>query len=114
MIEHFANERSSQLASTRLRKIQSRRFDAGGGGTVSGEVRFDDPNDTAQALQTLNGSSLKGSQITLEMDPKTQDGTKLVVSGIPAGMQWQELKKHFSSVGTVGADLAGLVPLVWH
>merc|ERR1719188_2024511 len=73
----------------------------GGGGTVSGEVRFDDPNDTAQALQTLNGSSLKGSQITLEMDPKSQDGTKLVVSGIPAGMQWQELKDHFSSIGTV-------------
>merc|ERR1719401_2801370 len=73
----------------------------GGGGTVNGEIRYDDPNHTMQALQMLNNSNLKGSNITVEMDPKSQDGTKLVVSGIPAGLQWQELKDHFSPIGTV-------------
>lgn len=73
----------------------------GGGPPVTGEIRYDDPNHTAMALQTLNGALLQGSPISLEYDPKSQDGSKLLVSGIPAGTQWQELKDLFSPIGTV-------------
>lgn len=73
----------------------------GGGVSVDYEIRYDDPTHTAQAIQSLNGSSIKGGQITVQLDPRSKDGTKLVVSGIPAGLHWKAVKDHFGQIGTV-------------
>merc|ERR1719162_2971755 len=38
----------------------------------------------------------------------SQDGSKLIVKGIPPGVEWQELKDHFASLGQVAfADVKG-------
>jgi len=68
---------------------------------LSGEVRYDDVVHARTAMTTLNGSQLGGSQIFIQADPKSTDGTKLSVSGIAPGTEWQELKDHFGSVGPV-------------
>jgi len=73
----------------------------GGNGPKIGEIRFDDPDDAAVAIDHLNGSYFEDSQITVEMDPASTDGTKLVVKGLPPHAQWQELKDHFKEVGVV-------------
>jgi len=73
-----------------------------------GTVRYDDPAHATEAFETLNGSELGGSTITLEMDEKSQDSTRLIVRGIPAGIEWQELKDHFKAIGTVAfCDVKG-------
>merc|ERR1719188_2439157 len=73
----------------------------GGGGTVSGEVRFDDASNAQTAVHMLNGSVLSGSTIKVILDEQSKDGSKVFVSGLPAGLHFQALKDHFSSVGTV-------------
>lgn len=70
-------------------------------GGLIGEVRYDDPSHAMVAMQSLNGSMLCGSQIFVRADPFSQDGSKLIVSGIGANCAWQELKDHFATVGTV-------------
>jgi len=73
-----------------------------------GEVRYDDPSHAQQAVIELNGSTLGGGEITVIQDTKSQDGSKLIVQGIPAGIEWQELKDHFASLGQVAfADVKG-------
>lgn len=73
-----------------------------------GEVRYDDPSDAQQALIDLNGSTLGGSEIIVTQDMTSQDGSKLIVKGIPPGVEWQELKDHFASLGQVAfADVKG-------
>jgi len=73
-----------------------------------GTVRYDDPADAQQAVEQLNGSELGGSTITVEIDPQSQDATRLTVRGIPAGIEWQELKDHFKCIGTVAfCDVKG-------
>lgn len=74
---------------------------AGGAATQVGEVRYDDPAHTSQAFQTLNGSNLRGSIISLNYSPGSADQSKLIVHGIPLGTGWQELKDHFSQIGQV-------------
>merc|ERR1712113_330284 len=49
----------------------------------------------------LNGTLLGGSQISVVAAPNSQDGSKLRVHGVPPGMQWQDVKDHFSTIGTV-------------
>eukprot|EP00927_Polykrikos_kofoidii_P035158 TRINITY_DN29731_c0_g2_i1.p1 TRINITY_DN29731_c0_g2~~TRINITY_DN29731_c0_g2_i1.p1 ORF type:complete len:453 (-),score=102.28 TRINITY_DN29731_c0_g2_i1:39-1247(-) len=66
-----------------------------------GEVRFDHASTTAEALKRMNGTTLGGSVITVAPDPTSKDNTKLLISGLPAGIEWQELKDHFAEVGTV-------------
>eukprot|EP00747_Dinoflagellata_sp_TGD_P164563 gnl/TRDRNA2_/TRDRNA2_184657_c0_seq1.p1 gnl/TRDRNA2_/TRDRNA2_184657_c0~~gnl/TRDRNA2_/TRDRNA2_184657_c0_seq1.p1 ORF type:complete len:240 (+),score=52.32 gnl/TRDRNA2_/TRDRNA2_184657_c0_seq1:70-789(+) len=66
-----------------------------------GEIRYDDPSHAQQAMNMLNGSMLAGSQISIEFDMSSKDSTKLIVHGIPPGIQWQELKDHFKVIGTV-------------
>jgi len=73
-----------------------------GGESVTAEVRFDDASHALQALQLLNGSSIAGGQIEVTADANSKDGTKLRISGIPAGVQWQEVKDHFAQCGPVG------------
>jgi len=53
------------------------------------------------ALDGLNGSFLKGKEITVVLDSNCSDGTKLMVHGLAPGVAWQELKDHFAQVGTV-------------
>lgn len=70
-------------------------------GGVVGEVRFDTKGATMKALNMMNGKPLNGSPLELQLDPSSKDGCKLIVGGIPEGIEWQELKDHFSAVGTV-------------
>lgn len=71
-------------------------------GSLMGEVRYDRREHAQRALELLDGSILAGSKIALTLDTSSKDGTKLFVSGIPLGIEWQELKDHFSPIGTVG------------
>jgi len=73
----------------------------GGGPPQVGLIRYDDPMSAQHALETLNGSYLMGSPITVEVDPSSAEGTKLVVHGVPGGCAWQELKDHFKECGVV-------------
>jgi len=77
-------------------------------GGCRGEVRYDDPSHAMIAMRTLNGSMLCGSQIFIQADPFSQDGSKLIVSGIGSNVAWQELKDHFGQVGQVA--FANTVP----
>jgi len=78
-------------------------FNTGRGsiGKFNGEVRYDFQLHAQLAIATLNGSMLGGAPITVQYDQSSQDGTKLIVGGIPRGIAWQELKDHFSAVGQV-------------
>jgi len=70
------------------------------GVTVDGEVRFENAAEAAEALK-LNGSLFAGVAITVELDPGSQDQAKVKITGLPHGTRWQELKDHFSGVGTI-------------
>lgn len=78
-----------------------RKGGMGGGGGTAGEVRFDFDMHAQAAQQALDGSQLKGATISVQHDQSSQDGTKLVVTGLSPGTTWQELKDHFSRAGQV-------------
>jgi len=67
----------------------------------TGEVRYANPVHAQLALKTLNGKELGGAKLTLLADPTSQDQSKLIITDLPAGVEWQELKDHFSQVGEV-------------
>merc|ERR1719203_2211698 len=73
---------------------------AGGAGT-RGEVRFETQMNAMAAIQGLNGSDLGGQQITVVADQNSQDGTKIIVTGLAPGVGWQDLKDHFAIAGKV-------------
>lgn len=64
----------------------------------TGEVRFEHALAARQAL-SMDGTMLNGSKIGLSLDPTSKDSTKLIVTGLPAGIEWQELKDHFAQIG---------------
>jgi len=66
-----------------------------------GVVRYDDPIHAEQAAKVLNGSKLGGTPICVELDRMSRDLSRLIVHGIPAGIEWQELKDHFNPIGKV-------------
>lgn len=68
---------------------------------AEGEVRFQSPNDAATALDQYHGSWLGDRQIWLSLDPNSKDQTRVLVSGLAPFIQWQELKDHFSGIGSV-------------
>lgn len=72
-----------------------------GGGTQTGIIRYDDPGHAQIAAKTLNGSLLGGVPIWIELDQMSRDLSRLIVHGIPGGIEWQELKDHFKPIGTV-------------
>lgn len=77
-------------------------------GNGMGEVRFESPAAAQQALHMLNGSLLQGSPLAVTLDNTSKDGTKLLVSNLPAGLAWQEIKDHFAVVGPIAfADIKG-------
>merc|ERR1740121_1527389 len=71
------------------------------GPAAAAEVRFENEADAMQAVQLLNGTSIGGGELTVTLDEGSQDRTRLIVSGVPPGVEWQELKDHFGQVGTV-------------
>lgn len=73
---------------------------AAAGTERTGEVRFANGESAQMALQ-LNGSDLKGGIISVALDQKSKDGSKIIVSGIPASCEWQQLKEHFLRAGAV-------------
>eukprot|EP00930_Biecheleria_cincta_P033239 TRINITY_DN23011_c0_g1_i1.p1 TRINITY_DN23011_c0_g1~~TRINITY_DN23011_c0_g1_i1.p1 ORF type:complete len:635 (-),score=125.90 TRINITY_DN23011_c0_g1_i1:97-2001(-) len=73
----------------------------------SGEIRYADVASTQAALQTLNGANFKDSAIELQEDPKSQDGSKIMVTNLPVGIEWQELKEFFAQCGEVA--YAGII-----
>eukprot|EP00401_Gymnodinium_catenatum_P026638 CAMPEP_0117510154 /NCGR_PEP_ID=MMETSP0784-20121206/27844_1 /TAXON_ID=39447 /ORGANISM="" /LENGTH=839 /DNA_ID=CAMNT_0005305783 /DNA_START=111 /DNA_END=2626 /DNA_ORIENTATION=+ len=66
-----------------------------------GEVRFYAAESAAFAAQNLDGSVVFGQQLKVHLDAKTPDGTKIVISNMPQGMSWQDLKDHFSQAGQI-------------
>merc|ERR1719330_1074316 len=73
----------------------------GGTGSGKGEVRFESQQSAMTAIQALNGSLIQGKQVTVTPDMTSQDGTKILVSGLGPGVGWQELKDHFGQAGKV-------------
>lgn len=73
-----------------------------------GEVRYCIPSHAKVAVQRFNGKALYGSKLTVELDPKSSDQSKVLIHGIPDEAQWQEVKDHFSKVGEVAfAEVRG-------
>mmetsp|Transcript_5415 Transcript_5415/g.10174 ORF Transcript_5415/g.10174 Transcript_5415/m.10174 type:complete len:578 (-) Transcript_5415:141-1874(-) len=66
-----------------------------------GEVRFDHLGDAERAAAELDGSILGGVPVQVRMHLQSKDRSKCIVHGIPYGIEWQELKDHFSTVGQV-------------
>mmetsp|Transcript_105227 Transcript_105227/g.285753 ORF Transcript_105227/g.285753 Transcript_105227/m.285753 type:complete len:430 (-) Transcript_105227:58-1347(-) len=72
-----------------------------GSGPSIGEVRMSTAEEALLATQLLNGSQLGGGTIQVTMHANSTDNTKLAVTGIPAGVSWQDLKDFFKQCGTV-------------
>jgi len=70
------------------------------GGQPSGEVRFEHPDSARQALQ-LDGSVCAGHVVSVKLHERSSDGTKVIVSGLPEGVDWLLIKEHFSQAGPV-------------
>jgi len=68
---------------------------------LTGYIRYDDPAHAQLAVNMLNGTMLGGAPISIELDYASRDMSKLIIQGIPAGIEWQELKDHFKSIGSV-------------
>mmetsp|Transcript_43301 Transcript_43301/g.114032 ORF Transcript_43301/g.114032 Transcript_43301/m.114032 type:complete len:202 (+) Transcript_43301:3-608(+) len=71
------------------------------GPTRVAEVRYVSPMHAQSAVESLNGSSFHGGTLNVLFDQFSKDGTKLIVSGVPAGVGWMELKEHFKAIGSV-------------
>ncbi|CAK0860859.1 unnamed protein product, partial [Prorocentrum cordatum] len=63
----------------------------GARGSLTGEVRFAERDGAETAILSLNGSLIRGCAIMVQRDDMSKDGTKLIVSNLPHGMQWQQL-----------------------
>merc|ERR1711972_661102 len=74
---------------------------ASDGSATVGEIRYDDASHVPIAIAALNGSTLGGSQIVVMPDPSSTDCSKVIVWNIPPGTSWQDLKDHFSTIGSV-------------
>lgn len=67
---------------------------------VTAEVRMQDA-ESAIAAWELHGSVFAGSKLSVIHHPSTDDGLKLLVSGLMRGADWKELKAHFKQAGEV-------------
>jgi len=73
----------------------------GASGTSIGEVRMSNAQEAMNAVTMLYGTQWSGSTLQVNLNPGSQDGTKLSVSGLPVGAAWQNLKDLFATCGTV-------------
>jgi len=98
--DHFSLAGTVAFANIRppTAPVDMRNAAADGG---VGEVRYDSPADTRTAMMQLNGSTLHGYRLSLQLDATSKDGTKLIVYGIAPGVEWQEMKDHFGQIGVV-------------
>jgi len=65
------------------------------------EVRYESPMEAQQAVDILDGSLLEGVKISVMLDQSSHDGSKILVTQLPAGVQWQAVKDHCSHGGRV-------------
>lgn len=76
-----------------------------GGQSKVGEIRYDAPEHSAQAVSEFNGTYMPNHDqpISVEFDERQKfgEGTKLIIRNVPASVQWQELKDYFKVIGTV-------------
>jgi len=72
-----------------------------GMGPVTAEVRFEDPQSSQMAIQNLTGTMINGSQIHVELDMRSPDGVKVLVSNLSPGTTWQDVKDVFAQCGAV-------------
>lgn len=66
-----------------------------------GEVRFRTMESARSAVQLFDNTTFLGHVLKVALDPTSQDGTKVIVTHMPPGIAWQELKDHFIQVGEV-------------
>lgn len=64
-----------------------------------GEVRFFSEDVARHAVEQLDNRAMMGQFLAVTLDPS--DPTKVLVSSMPAGIAWQELKDHFGQIGEV-------------
>eukprot|EP00927_Polykrikos_kofoidii_P076068 TRINITY_DN7279_c0_g1_i1.p1 TRINITY_DN7279_c0_g1~~TRINITY_DN7279_c0_g1_i1.p1 ORF type:complete len:859 (+),score=135.60 TRINITY_DN7279_c0_g1_i1:328-2577(+) len=74
---------------------------ASGDPREEGEVRFHTPELAQRAAQVLDKSLLMGQPINVSMDPHSLDGTKVVITNMPAGCHWSDVREHFSQIGPI-------------
>jgi len=76
---------------------------AGGGnsGTSVAEVRYETPVEAQQAIHFLNGSEIGGLKVSVMLDQTSKDGSKILVTGLPGGVQWQDVKDFCAQGGQV-------------
>jgi len=68
--------------------------------TKTGEVRFEDPHAAGKAL-SLDGQQYKGYNVKVQVDLTSQDGTKILVMGLPPECGWQDVKDLMREFGAV-------------
>mmetsp|Transcript_5939 Transcript_5939/g.17771 ORF Transcript_5939/g.17771 Transcript_5939/m.17771 type:complete len:335 (-) Transcript_5939:50-1054(-) len=63
-----------------------------------------DMKDVESAIEAwaLDGQEFRGVALSVVHHPKTEDGLKFKVTGVPVGTMFNELKQHFRKVGEVG------------
>jgi len=69
--------------------------------TISGEIRYENPEHAAQAVAMLDGSLFNGVTIGVAQDGLSKDGSRVIVSKLPEDASWQDLKDHFQTIGPV-------------
>jgi RNA recognition motif-containing protein len=76
-------------------------IDSGDGSTVCGTVRYFGTQEALAAIATLNGTNMNGNIIDVKMHGGTKDQTKIQISGMPPGTEWQEVKDYFGQIGQI-------------
>jgi len=73
-------------------------------GGKTGEIRFEGPtaaNAVVEAIRTYDGVTLSGHALHVQQDHTSPDGTKVLITNLPASVKWQELKDMFRNFGQV-------------
>jgi len=65
------------------------------------EVRYERPEEAQRAVEFLDGSELEGVKVSVMLDQSSKDGSRILVTQLPAGVQWQTVKDHCSHGGQV-------------
>merc|ERR1719356_2348713 len=74
-------------------------------GPPIGEVRYATPEEALVAV-SMSGSDLDGSIVTVTLDERSKDRTRVIVRGLPEHMSWSTLKQAFGECGHVAyADI---------
>merc|ERR1712160_112876 len=67
-----------------------------------GEVRFEDSSHAEQAIAQFNQTVFHGATITVQQHTSNNPrGTRLLVSGLPPGTSWRDLKDSFGYIGPI-------------